>query len=302
MNLYQFELFCQIAKVRSFTKAAKLMHLTQPAISAQVQAMENFYGTKLFERSATGVKLTPAGELVYKYAQHFLAEHEKLEREIDNLLGTNAQTIVIGASTTIGNFALPCNVWSFKEKFPEANIRIEVDNSQKVIALVLDGKVDFGLAEGPEFTNPDLEIKKVGESQVVVITSPELPQAQQNSITIEELKKLPLILREPGSSVREVFFEAIKKTGIPASELNIVLELGSFQGVLEAVKKGHGVSISCLEAVKKEYHRKELHYLTLKDMELTMPFLLVYRKDRTFSPLAKRFLRFIIGPAALEFC
>ncbi|NYE57689.1 LysR family transcriptional regulator [Carboxydothermus ferrireducens] len=302
MNLYQFELFCQIAKVRSFTKAAKLMHLTQPAISAQVQAMENFYGTKLFERSATGVKLTPAGELVYKYAQHFLAEHEKLEREIDNLLGTNAQTIVIGASSTIGNFALPCNVWSFKEKYPEANIRIEVDNSKKVIDMVMEDKVDFGLAEGPEFTHPDLEVKKVGESQVVIITSPELPLARQDSITVEELKKLPLIMREPGSSVREVFFDAIKKAGVPAKELNIVLELGSFQGVLEAVKKGHGVSISCLEAIKKEFHRKELHYLTLKDMELIMPFLLVYRKDRAFSPLAKRFLRFIIGPAALEFC
>jgi len=302
MNLYQFELFCQIAKVRSFTKAAKLMHLTQPAISSQVQVMENFYGTKLFERSATGVKLTPAGELVYKYAQHFLAEHEKLERELDNLMGTNAQTIVIGASSTIGNFALPCNVWSFKEKYPEANIRIEVENSKKIIELVLEDKVDFGLAEGPEFSHPDLEVKKVGESQVVIITSPNHELSSSNSITIEELKKLPLILREPGSSVREVFIEATKKAGIPAKDLNIVLELGSFQGVLEAVKKGHGISFSCIEAVKKEYHRQELHYLTLKDMELSMPFLLIYRKDRTFSPLAKRFLRFIIGPAALEFC
>ncbi|GAW92022.1 selenium metabolism-associated LysR family transcriptional regulator [Calderihabitans maritimus] len=303
MNLNQLELFCEVARLKSFSKAAKLLHITQPAVSLQIQNLEEYYGAKLFERTAQGVILTSAGRVVYEYARRLLEIHQQMERELDRVFGVEKDELVIGASSIIGNHALPCSIWAFQEKYPQVKLKVEVGNTKLIIQKVIEQQVELGLVEGSTELpgQKGLVTKKIATDEVVVIVPNKGFWAQKEEITIKELMKERFIVREKGSGVREALERALENQGIKLSELNVVSEMSSLEGIKAAVEAGFAISICCRQGVQKDIRRGTLRAIPIKELPIQIDYYLLYMKNKFLKPVAKRFIRFI-APETLEFC
>ncbi len=196
MQLGQFDLFCQVARVKSFSKAAKLLHISQPAISAQVHSMEEFYGIKLFERTPHGVTLTPAGVILFDSSKKILELHEDLERTLAGLADEKNQKLIIGATPTVGSHALACGIWTFKDKYPDLQIHLEIGNPQEIITKMYEKTIDLAIIECPVQGNKGLTRKSVFTDQLVAIVPNNEHWSAKTSVTIDDLTSDRLILRE----------------------------------------------------------------------------------------------------------
>src|SRR5208282_4079099 len=147
MEDHKLKVFCTVAETKSFSKTSQIINLTQPAVSLQIQALEEQYETKLFDRSSSSINLTSAGEVLYSYSKNILAQYAELEKEIGKITGLIKGSITIGASTTIGNYILPSIVFNFKKNHPKIKINILIGNTNRVLDLLNSGIIEFGLIE-----------------------------------------------------------------------------------------------------------------------------------------------------------
>lgn len=301
MNLYQFEVFCAVVSAKSISKAARKLHLSQPAVSQQIQAMESYYNVTLFNRSPQGVSLTDPGNLVYDYAQKFIALFSDLEHNLDKLMGVENQNLVIGASTTIGNYSIPCSLWAFKQKNPKANLRLEIKNSTDISMGVVNNHYDLGLIEG-EIDTGSLIKRKIAEYPLIIITPNQEPWSNMTGISLSEIVKSPIISREKEAGTRMTFEKVLSEKNIDRSELSIITEMTSISAIKSAVEAGLGISF-CLDiAVQKEIKQGSLLALPINDLQVAVPYYLIYQPEKFLSSVAKTFIRFVVLPDQRFFC
>ena len=143
MDDHKLKVFCTVAETKSFSKTSEIIHLTQPAVSLQVQALEEMYETKLFDRSGGTVTLTNSGELLYKYAKEILGLYASARRDINAMIGLVKGNLSVGASSTIGNYLLPSVIVTFRRNHPRIWTNLIVGNTRLVIEKLL------GLAKAP---------------------------------------------------------------------------------------------------------------------------------------------------------
>lgn len=301
LNFYQLEIFCAVVKAKSISKAARKLHLSQPAVSQQIQAMEQMYNVKLFNRSSQGVKLTKPGELVYEYSQKILSLFNSLESNLDKLMGAEDQDLFIGAGTTIGNYSVPCSLWAFKEKNSQANIKLDVRNSNDILQGVLENQYDLGLVEG-EVKSEKVIKKKIHEEPLKLITPNIEPWSKLEAISAEQLINTPIISREKEAGTRKAFNQALSAKGIDYEELKIITEMTSISAIKSAVQAGHGISYCPHIAVKNEIRQGSILALPLEEGEITVPFYLIYLPEKFLSSIATKFIRFVIPPDQRQFC
>ncbi len=303
MHLSQLELFCEISRVKSFSKAAKLLHLSQPAVSGQIQSIENFYGAQLFERSSKGVVLTEVGRVVSKYAQEILKLHEALEKEIDSMLETENQKLTIGASSVIGNYALPCSVWTFKEKYPMIDMKLEIKNLESILSMLREDLIHLALLEEEPLLGQmkDLITRLISDDEMVIIAPSRKPWVNKDSITLDELKKAPLIIREKGSGIRQIFENRLASWDLTLDQFNIMTEMSSLNAIKSIVEAGLGISICSKTAVRKEIRVGSIKPLLIEGKSIKINYVLVYKAERTLNSAAKRFIRSLTGPGK-AFC
>ncbi|MDI6823017.1 MAG: LysR family transcriptional regulator [Bacillota bacterium] len=293
MNIWQLEVFCTVARVKSFSRAAKLLHLTQPGVSAQVLSLEKHFGVRLFRRHAQGVELTPAGEAAFEYARRILELVEGMEKAISTT--DDARQLTIAATQTIGNYALPCTVWAFKEKNPHADVRLEIVPAADVVTGVQNGRFDVGLLEGCEEglgKDDELVVRPITADELVAVVAPDGRWSATGELGPEELLQMPLLLREPGSGVREAVEQCLARAGIDPAQLRVVAVMGSNEAIKSAVSAGRGVSILSRLAVQRELRTGTLQALPVRGLG-PMRFLLIHRRDPFMSGLAQRFIRFL---------
>lgn len=301
MQLGQFDLFCQVARVKSFSKAAKLLHISQPAISAQVHSMEEFYGIKLFERTPHGVTLTPAGAILFESSKKILELHEDLERTLASLADEKNQRLVIGATPTVGSHALACGIWTFKDKYPDLQINLEIGNPQEIITKIYEKSIDLAIIECPVQGNKGLTRKSVFTDQLVAIVPNNEHWSNRTSVTIDELTKHRLILREEGSELHCILDYALSPLDMKFVDLKPRTSISDSNAIKSAVERGHGVSICLRLTIQKELRHGAILALPIEGAEQVIEYNLVYRES-DLSGMAKRFIRFITSPGELEVC
>lgn len=301
MQINQFEIFLMVTRLKSFSKAAKLLYMTQPAISNHIHAMENYYGTKLFHRHSHGVSLTQAGEVVFSYAQKILGDHDAMEKEIDRVLNVKNQNLVVGASSNVGNYALPCSIWTFKEKYPEVNIRLEIANSATIIQQVLDNKVHLGVLEGP-VEHEELKTTHVFSDRLILIAPPSNKWLKKDCINLKELQRESLIMREEGSGSRKIWEIFLAEAGLSLSDFKVAAEMGSIDAIKCAVESGLGVAIASKLSVQKEIRRGSLREVEIEGIPSIIQFEVIYRAELDQPSLATRFIRFLGSPEERSFC
>ena len=297
--------FITVADKKNFSKAAKALSLTQPAVSFQIQTLEQYYQTMLFDRVNRHVKLTAAGELLLDYAVHMNNLQAELERNMQQLTGYVKGELLIGASTTIGEYILPYVVGSFKQDYPDVNVTIQIMNTNDITNAVKNRTFDLGVVEGPidvtecicgcndENAQQTLTAQNFLEDELVLAIPSNHPLAEKTSITLEELKDLPYITREPGSGSRLIFEQALIDADFDIEDLNIIMELGSTTSIKSAIMGGLGVSTISKWAVQDLVKAGKVAVLNIEGLTLKRSFNIILNQDKFQSEATGKFLDFL---------
>lgn len=287
----RLQVFYTVAKQLSFTKAAELLFMTQPAVTFQVKQLEEHLNTRLFERTHGKISLTPAGELAMHYAERILDINTEMEARMAELTGQMTGPLMIGASTTIAEYMLPRILGAFKAKHPQVQARLTVANSETIENKVNDHTLDVGLIEAPSH-HPNLTTHVCCDDELLLICAPDHPYAKLDKIAPRQLAETPYISREAGSGTREVIDQYLRDHGMPPEDLNIVMELGSREAIKGAVEASLGVAIVSGSTIVKELKLGDLVAVPL-DAPLRRQLTLVYAQEKFRSKLLQSFLDFV---------
>ncbi|MET0068706.1 MAG: selenium metabolism-associated LysR family transcriptional regulator [Candidatus Thiodiazotropha sp.] len=273
----RLQVFHTVARLLSFTKAAETLHMTQPAVTFQVRQLEEYFNTRLFDRTHNRISLTEAGERVYEYADRIFDLYADMENSVREMTGEIRGALTIGASTTIAEYMLPALLGDFGARFPEVTIHLRVSNSDGIVSMVENNTIDLGVVEAP-VGNKNLVVEMCREDNLVAIVPPNHDLAELESVEIGRLIEYPFICREEGSGTREVINEYLE-TNSCDSELNISMELGSPEAVKGAVEAGMGVSVVSRATIQKELKLDTLRAINLEP-KLERPFSFVHQKQK----------------------
>jgi len=274
----RLQVFHTVARHLSFTKAAEALHMTQPAVTFQVRQLEEYFNTRLFDRTHNRISLTDAGKTVFGFADKIFELYAEMENAVRELTGEISGLMVIGASTTIAEYMLPALLGDFKSKYPDVNVRLKVSNTDGIVHMVENNVIDLGIVEAP-VNNKNLMVEVCRMDQLVAVVPPHHLLASMETVPIRNVIECPYICREEGSGTREVILEHMIENGMSASDLNISLELGSPEAIKGAVEAGMGVSIISRATISKELQLGTLVALNL-DPPLERPFSFVHQKQK----------------------
>lgn len=286
---HKLKVFCTVAETKSFSKTSEIIHLTQPAVSLQIQALEEKYETKLFDRSSSKVNLTPAGEVLYKYAKDILALYASAEKVISEMTGLVKGSITIGAGSTIGNYLLPSVITDFRKAHPKIKVHLLIGNMQKVIELLNSGNINIGFVEGDVKRHKMFSEKLVSDELLVIVPSYH-QWAQRKEISATELIGEPFIFREAGSSTRQTIEKFLSRHGITTQDMKVSMVLGSTEAIKDAVENGLGISIISQWAARKENKYGTLHLINLKEERIVRNFSLLIYKNSVSTHAVDEFL------------
>ncbi len=274
----RLQVFHTVARMLSFTKAAEILHMTQPAVTFQVRQLEEHFDTRLFDRTHNRISLTKVGERVYHRAERIFEQYSEMEREVREITGDVCGVLLVGASTTIAEYMLPSLLGDFKKQFPEVTIKLKVSNSDGIVSMVEENAIDLGVVEAP-VNNKNLVVEVCRVDQLVAIVPPDHELGKRERVQIGELLDYPFIAREEGSGTRGVFHEYLKAAGMKVRDLKVEMELGSPESIKGAVQAGMGISIMSMVTVAKERQLGTLKFLYL-DPPLQRPFSFVHQKQK----------------------
>lgn len=274
----RLQVFHTVARLLSFTKAADTLHMTQPAVTFQVRQLEEYFNTRLFDRTHNRISLTEAGRRVFEYADKIFQLYDEMESSVRELTGDISGVLLMGASTTIAEYMLPALLGDFKAKYPHVGIRLKVSNTDAIVSMVEDNEIDLGVVEAP-VANKNLVVELCRVDQLVAVTAPSHPLAQHERVPVTDLLHYPYIAREEGSGTREVIHEYMRAAGLSSSGLNTIMELGSPEAVKGAVEAGMGVSVLSRTTIHKELRLGTLVAVPLEP-PLERPFSFVHQKQK----------------------
>ncbi len=291
MSDRRLKVFHTVARLLSFTKAAEALHMTQPAVTFQVRQLEEYFNTRLFDRTHNKVNLTAAGEKVSEFAERIFDLYAEMENSVRDLTGEISGALTIGASTTIAEYMLPSLLGEFKNRYPDINLRLKVSNSEGVVSMVEHNVIDLGVVEAP-VSNKNLIVEICHEDQLVVVAVPEHDLVKRGGkVTARDIKEYPFVCREEGSGTREVIMQYLADEGVRAEEMNFCLELGSPEALKGAVEAGMGISILSRSTIEKELKLNTLAELQL-DPPLSRPFSFVRQRQKFRVRVMEELLEF----------
>ncbi|ALS21543.1 MULTISPECIES: selenium metabolism-associated LysR family transcriptional regulator [Paenibacillus] len=292
LNFHQLHIFYTVAEKGSFSHAAQALHMTQPAVTMQVQSLEDYFGTKLFIRSTKRVELTEAGRTLLPFALRSIELMKETDISMSKFTHMLEGRLHLGASLTVGEYILPRLLGPFSAEYPNISVSMKVNNTKLILEEVLNHQLTFGLVEA-EVKHPDVHTEAVLSDELKLIVPQNHPLAERERIPLEEMLKYPFVLREQGSGTRRVMEEELAKAGCDVSMLKIVMELGSTGAVKSAVEAGLGISILSQSSVR---HEAALGVLKVKDVEgirFTRSFYAIYLSSTLLPISAVTFLTFL---------
>jgi DNA-binding transcriptional LysR family regulator len=287
-SIPHLETFVEAAERGSFTAAARALRVTQAAVSQRIQQLEESLGVPVFRRAAGRIALSEAGRALHDYARRILTLHGEARTAISGASSVIAGELLLGASSIPGDHLLPGILAGFRTRHPKVRVRVEGGDTATVLKMVERGEIHIGLAGGKK-DSPNLVFDEFARDRLVVVVRPTHPWRRRRRISVADLARQPLILREGGSGSRQ-FLERAIASGAKPVELNIALELGSNEAVKEAVSKGVGVAVLSKLAVQRDVDAGYLHALEITGVALDRPMFVVTDRRRALPPVALAFL------------
>ncbi len=287
LELRWLETFVFVVREESFTRAADALCLTQPAVTRQIASLETEMKTRLLDRLGKRVRMTPAGEALYGYAQEILRLSEEAAQSVNDVRGAKAGRIRVGASITVATYLLPESLRRYREAFPGVELRVHTGVSAHIVDMVTQGLVDVGIVMGVE-GGIEHTVYFLKSFPSVVVVPPDHPLASYTGgIRREELAGIPLILMEEGMHLRTLVDRLLSEAGV---EERVTLELDNVEAIKRMVRAGLGATLLPLMTVDEEVRDGRLIALPLKDVPSAHRRLaLIHRKDKYISLALREF-------------
>lgn len=274
MSVYQEE---------SITRAAEKLHMTQPATSLAIREMEEYYHTKLFERSGRGIRVTSAGTRLYPSAARLLSLYDEMDAEMKNW--DTSGRLRIGSSISIGSCILPQLINRFSKKYPELELYVKVDSSDVIEQNILENHLDFALIEGSVHSEK-LKSSVFLDDELVPVCSRFHPLAGAEDIELDSLKKEHFLMREPNSGTRQL---ADSSFALKNFQIKPTWESTSTAALINAVSIGLGISILPKRMLEKQLRMHQIASFTIRDLDLRRHYSLIYHENKFVSPTMQEF-------------
>lgn len=268
---FRLKVFKAVAEQLSYTKASKLLFISQPAASKHISELEKQYGKALFNRHGNSITLTPAGEVFLEYASKINALYLELEQEFMNQNNELPEKISLAASTTIAQYILPSLLSKFKAVHPETILTLINQNSEEIESLVLQKKTNLGLSEGTT-NNPKLHYDAFIKDEIVLTTRMGNKLLKTDEIALKKLTDLPMVIRETGSGTLKIIDKALQKKGFNICDMNIQIQLGSTESIKNYLLNSDAFAFLSIHAVSKELKIRTLTIVEVAGLNIERAF------------------------------
>jgi DNA-binding transcriptional LysR family regulator len=292
LDLRQVEVFYYVAKLRSFSKAADALLLTQPTISGHIKALEESLSLVLFDRLGREISLTRAGEVLYGYAKRLLSVKTATLQALQELQGGLRGELIIGGSSIPGQYILPLVLGQFKRAYPAITVLLSITDTMDTLERIVHGELELGFV-GACVSHPQVTYRRFVDDELVLTVAREHPWATQHVVSLADLLTEPFIQRERGSGSRLVIEQTLKQHGVEPATLQVTAEMGSTEAIKQGIKAGIGVSIISRLALTDELQTGSLCTVAVQDVAFRRSFYVIRHKGRTLSPLGQTFERFL---------
>src|SRR5882672_9485275 len=287
MTLRQLQVFLAVVREKSFSRAAKSIHSSQPTMSEHVAELERELGKKLFFRRGREVTLTESGRVLERYATSATLAVEGARQALDDLDGLGHGSLMIGASTTPGIYVMPAIIADFSGRHPGVELRLQIANSRVIEERVTARELDLGVVGG-HAVGPGEECLAAGfADELLLIVPPRHAWAKRRFIAPEALAREPLLMREDGSATRSVTERALQRAGI---RFQAAMELDHTEAIKQAVMAGLGVAFMSVYAIRGELATGRLHSLRLRGIRVQRHFHVIHHEARRITASARAFM------------
>lgn len=275
-RIYTFLTVCQ---TMNFTEAARLLHITQPAVSQHIHALEKQYGARFFAYQGKQMSLTEAGQLFWQTANAMQHDVRHLQEQISRISGQHY--LNFGVTLTIGEYIMPQPLLRLMSRHPEIRIRMIVENTDVLINLLNEGDIDFAVIEG--------YYSQQSYSGITYRSEPFIPVCATDyrfSHPVSQLKDLlseRLFLREEGSGTRKVLEHSLMEHNLLLKDFTQQIELGNLGLIKSMVSKGMGITFIYESVVKKELEEGVLREILLEDFPVFHDFTFLWQKGSVFG-------------------
>ncbi|MDD4688250.1 MAG: LysR family transcriptional regulator [Eubacteriales bacterium] len=278
MTIRHLKVFITVCKYNNFTRAAEELHIAQPAVSTTIAEIEKYYSVLLFERINKKIILTEAGKKLLVKAREVVTSFDDFE-SLANQTETTTM-LKIGASLTIGRTIIPKLLSIFKQDYPETAVSVSIGQALDIERKVADGILDFALVEG-RVSFPNIKVKPFAEDKLIPVGGKDFIVPPK--LTVQELSKLPLLLREKGSSSRD-FVDSL--FSIQALTAHPIVESASNEAIISIAAQNHGIAI-LPQSIVKEHIGQSLKEINVLDVSFNRKFYLIHHKDKKINIISQ---------------
>lgn len=283
----------EVATTLSFSRAAEVLFISQPAVTKHVKALEAYYKTTLFERKGNNIELSHAGKLLLQRLKEAKKIQNQLEFELSVLkdrLKAKGQ-LKLGASTTVALYIIPKILSAFHQKYPEVKISLLNRNTDTIVKALTDGDIDIGIVEGKK-KNSAIFYQPFGTDEVVAVCSAKSPIAKKRTLTIQEIKNYPVVLREQGSGTLTALKYNLEKNGVKLSELNVGVRLAGTEALKNFLREDNCLGFLPRGSVLKELKSGDLVAVAIEKFQIIRNFFFIQRQGTENNELNRAFIRF----------
>ncbi len=290
---FRLKVFKTVAEQLSFTKAAKILFVSQPAVTKHINELEKQFGKALFNRHGNTISLTKEGGVCLEYTLKILALYEELDREFVDLNKNLPARIGLAASTTIAQYILPSPLSKFKSLHPGTTVTLINQNSERIESLVLEKKTDLGLVEGNS-NNPLLHYEPFLKDEIVLVCGTANKFPKLTEYNIGDIEKLPLILREQGSGTRTILENALDKNELKWKNFNIQMELGSTESIKNYLLNSDSFAFLSIHSIARELRDGSLTVVDITGLDIFRTFQFVSPHGH-YDPASEWMKNFLIN-------
>lgn len=290
MDDFRLKVFVTAARTQSFTRTAEQLCISQPAVSRHISELESTYKAQLFVRTGSRLELTEAGCTMLTFAEQLLDGYRRLHYEMSLCSSRIEGELRLGASTTIAQYLLPPILAKFTARFPGVKISVLSGNSDRVEQALGEHAIDLGMVESLS-RRQGLHYTAFAPDELVLVARTGGSYARTESVTLDQLRQIPLVLREGGSGTLEVIVAALAKVGIRLSQLNLVMRLGTTEGIKAFVRNSDAMALVSVISVVDELRSGTLRIVDIDGVSLCREFAFVHTEAEP-AHLAEQFIRF----------
>ena len=289
---FRLQVFHTVARRLNFTRAAEELFISQPAVTRHIQELEQQFKVKLFERNGTRIRLTPAGLRLLVHTEELFAVYRNIEFDMSNLTRRQSGRLFLGGSMTTAPYVIPAILAEFHGRYPEVEVSLITGNTQQIEHALEQQEIDLGIVEGFS-RHAAIRYTEFMKDEIVLVSNPSHPLARKSVIRPEELTRIPLLLREPGSGSLEVLAHALKGIGIKLSALKKEMQLNSTEIIKSYLLHAPVMAFLSIHAITKELQNKEWCVIEVKGLHIERNFYFARLQGDT-QALPELFMKFAL--------